>query len=734
MLASSTSVLVGPGTSVAFAQTAPAPVELPQLNVEAQQKKKTSQAKPKKAKPTQAAAPAPSAPQQQSPNSGSGETATGPVNGIVATRSATGTKTDTPLIETPQSVSVVTANRIEQGSFTTINEALGYTAGVAPSIFGVDMRYDWLSIRGFDAYQPGFFIDGMLSRNNNTWSVWRVEPYGAERVEVLKGPPSVLYGQANTGGMINVISKRPLDEPLNEVQVRIGSHERLETDFDFSGPANSDGSVLYRLTGVVVDTDTEVDFTEQREVYIAPSLTWRPTAGTSLTVLGQYRNDDTLPSAGTYLPNPHAEIRPSLFVGEPGFDNFDREQWSVGYMFDHRVDSIWTVRQNLRFASIDVDYAALFAAGSPDGVTLFRTPFTSVETTHLFTVDNQAEAKFVTGSVKHTVLAGIDYQRGTYDQKSGSAYAAGPTLNLNNPVYGADVTDPPLYNDSYTVLSQTGLYLQEQAKIADRLIVTLGGRFDWANTEYDDRLFAGDTEKTDEAFTWRGAVLYRDPSGFAPYYSYSESFFPQGTVNPLTNVPFDPETGQQHEVGIKYEPSGFRGLFTLAAFDIKRQNFVSYDLAFTPSATGQIRSRGIEFEATAEPLPGLDVTAAYTWLPTFDVESSGNAAEIGKRMPMVAEHSGSLWVHYQLQDGVLKGFGLGGGMRYIGETYGNIANTDFMKVPDYTLFDAVVDYEIDDWRLALNVSNIADEETISCNDVCYIGAGRNIIGSIRHRW
>ena len=733
----SVSTCAGLCVSVAFAQDAApatdtsAPVELPKLTVES-----TAKAKPKKKKTVQqpvASAPVPAAQPQQASEPSDGETATGPVNGLIATRSATGTKTDTPLIETPQSVSVVTADRIEQGGFTTINEALGYTAGILPGVYGLDTRFDWISIRGFDAYQPGFFIDGMLSRNNNSWAVWRVEPYGAERIEVLKGPPSVLYGQGNVGGMVNVISKRPLDEPLNEVQVRAGSHNRLETDFDFSGPATSDGKVLYRLTGVVLDTDTQMDFVEQKEVYIAPSVTWRPTAGTSLTLLGQYRKDDTLPAPATYLPNPQGEIRRNLFVGEPDHDKFDREQWSAGYLFEHRLDSVWQVRQNLRFSSIEADYKTVYGIGSSDGGnTLNRNVFVSDETAKLFTTDNQAEAKFVAGNVKHTVLAGVDYQLNRYDQRSGSAAVPLP-FNLHNPVYGANLTDPVITTDADTTLSQTGLYLQEQAKIAERLIVTLGGRYDWARTEIDDRLPGNnDADGTDEAFTWRGAVLYHDPSGLAPYYSYSESFFPQSASGEL----FEPETGQQHEAGVKYEIPGVKSLFTLAAFDITRQNYLTYDASnnYAPRATGEIRSRGIEFEGAVEPVPGLEILAAYTWLPTFEITKSSEPAEVGQRQPIVPEHSGSLWIHYQLQDGALKGFGFGGGVRYIGESEGALANDPDMKVPDFALFDAVIDYETEDWRFALNVTNLTDEEAFTCWGTCYLGATRNVMATIRRRW
>ncbi len=722
------------------------PSELPPVEVTATTAKaKTKTKKTATTKPTQASAQqAPTTPQPSEAGSAAQtETATGPVKGIVATRSATGTKTDTPLIETPQSISVITADRVKQQGAVSISDALGYTAGVTPSVYGVDTRFDWLRVRGFNSYLPGFFVDGTLARNNNTWSVWKVEPYGQERIEVLKGPPSVLYGQANVGGMVNVVSKRPLDEPLNEVELRFGSHNRIETAFDFSGPATQDGKVLYRLTGVVLDTDTQVDFTEQERVYIAPAVTWRPSAGTSLTLLSQYLKEDDVPNIG-FLPALGTLKKPdglgyiprSFFTGEPGYDKFEQEQWAIGYAFEHRFDEVWQVRQNLRYRETDVDYKTVYGTGlsGNDPHKLTRGVFTSFETVNAFTVDNQVQADFVAGGIKHTVLAGLDYQRNKFDQRSGSG-SLPSTIDPYDPVYGAVITDPALYNNSDTTLTQTGLYLQEQAKI-DRWIVTLGGRYDWAESEIDNRLNGTTSEQKDEAFTWKGAILYHAANGLAPYYSYSESFFPVPGSDGTTGAPFKPETGQQHEVGIKYEMPGIRSLFTLAAFDITRQNYVTYEnvAPFPAHQTGEIRSRGVEFEATAELARGLDLIAAYTWLPTFEITKSSNPGEIGKREPTVAEHMASLWLHYRLQDGLLAGFGFGGGVRYIGETFGNLANSADMKVPEFTLFDGVVDYEKDGWRLAVNVKNIADERTFTCDGTCYYGEGRTVLGTIGYRW
>ncbi|MPZ40042.1 MAG: TonB-dependent siderophore receptor [Rhizobiales bacterium] len=512
---------------------------------------------------------APKAPQPSAPPPRP-ERANGPVDGIVAGRSATGTKTDTPIMETPNSVSVISAKRIEQQGATSVTEALGYTAGVSGNTYGADMRFDWLRIRGFDAYLPGYFVDGMLARNNNTWTVWKVEPYGAERIEVLRGPASVLYGQVNVGGIVNIVSKQPLEERLNEVGIRIGNHNRVEGVFDFSGPVTKDGTLLYRLTGVGLTTDTQVDFTEQKRLYIAPAFTWRPNADTSITVLAQYlRERDVpdnrfLPAAGTLLPNPpFGKIRRSLFTGEPGYDKFHVDQWAVAYLFEHRVDEVWQVRQSMRYREMSVDYKTVYGTpGVPNlGRSLPRGIFTTDETLKAFTTDNQLQADFATGIVKHTVLAGLDYQHNTFGQRAG--VGAGPPLDVYNPVYGTSITDPPLYTDHTTKLSQTGLYLQDQAKIAERWIVILGGRYDWAKNHTVNRPIpiAPDgsiANKKDEAFTWKAGLLYHAPIGVSPYVTYSESFFPSATLNPDTDAPFDPETGQQYEVGVKFQPFGPR--------------------------------------------------------------------------------------------------------------------------------------------------------------------------------
>jgi iron complex outermembrane receptor protein len=411
---------------------------------------------------------------------------------------------------------------------------LGYTAGVRPNQFGRDCRYDWLSIRGFDAYYPGFYFDGLFARNNNTWAVWREDPQGAERIEMLKGPSSVLYGHMNPGGLINIVSKRPTSEQFLEVETQFGNRDHFQPAFDLGGPVDQNGKVLYRVTGRGLMTDTDVDFADCDHAFIAPSVTFRPSADTTITILGHYLERDAgidimfLPPEGSLLRNPNGRIRSSANLGEPSFDGFDQTQWMLGYRLEHRFSDVWRLRQNARYGKLDTRIDQIYGLGldalDPTQRTLARRAFFSDETVEQFVIDNQIEARFGSGAVKHTMLFGLDYQDNRFSQVSGDGEA--PSIDMFDPAYGAPIAAPPVFAKADTALVQTGVYVQEQAKIFDRLVLVAGGRYDWASNEIDDHLFGADAEQKDEDFTWRTGAVYLMPNGFAPYVSYSTSFLP----------------------------------------------------------------------------------------------------------------------------------------------------------------------------------------------------------------
>lgn len=400
-------------------------------------------------------------------------------NRYKANNTAVGTKTDTPLLETPQSISVITQDRLQDQRVDSLGAALRYTPGVQGETFGFNPRATSLKIRGFDAITTGLFRDGLQLRTPTTsGEAFNPEPYGAERIEVLRGPASVLYGQSSPGGLVNIVTKRPTREPLREVQFLSGNFARYDGRWDLGGPIDDGAVFSYRLTGLVRDSGTQVDFINDNRVFIAPALTWRPSENTSLTLLSHFQKEKLgdfqfLPSQGTVLPNPHGRLPASRFTGEPRFDKLERTEYSVGYLFEHRAGQAWTFRQNLRYTNNALDRAVAYSAGlQADQRTLNRFAFGNDQNLNTLALDNQAQVKFSSGPVKHTLLAGLDYQN--FSVNSVTSFGNAPAIDIFSPVYGAPVPPPPVSGNNDTALSQIGIYLQDQLKLYDKLVLTLG--------------------------------------------------------------------------------------------------------------------------------------------------------------------------------------------------------------------------------------------------------------------
>lgn len=671
--------------------------------------------------------------------------------GYAAKRSTTGTKTDTPMLEVPQSISVITAERIQTIDASRVSEALSYTPGVGVGVWGSDTRFDWLSLRGFDAYSPGYYLDGLILRNIGTWAVWRTENYGAERIEVLRGPASVLYGQGSPGGMINFVSKRPSASAVRELQVQIGDHERRQVAADFSSSLDEDAHWLYRLTGSVRDAEVAEMGEGLRDdwFYLAPSLTWQPSDDTTLTVLSHMQRTRTVPSyrglpaQGTLLSNPNGRIATDTYTGEPDFDDWDHRQWMLGYAFEHRFSDVWTVRQNARYGRLDLDYQQVWALGSfvtvntadADDPANFRRVdrfvFGSDEQERTFAVDNQAQLTMLSGGGQHTLLFGLDHERSTFEQITFWGGSAG-TIDVYTPVYGQAVYDiPEPYFDGTTRLTQTGLYVQDQIKWGEHWAATLGGRYDIAKLSSDNRSDASSSRQTDREFSGRAGLVYLAGNGWAPYIGYSESFSPIATIDPETGKPFDPETGRQYEAGVRYQPAA-GGIYSIAAFDLRRQNYVTTDTNFVSRQTGEITSRGVELEALLQPLPALNVNVAYTWLPKVEVTASSNPEEVGRQAQGVPEHQLSLWTDYRFDSGIKAGLGA----RHVGSTRG-YGETAPVPVPDYTLIDAMLGYAWSHWEVALNARNLTDKIALSanCNEgSCQYNGRRKVTATAMYRW
>jgi len=484
------------------------------------------------------------------------ESAWGPAATIAARQSATGTKTDTPIEKVPQSISVVTAEEMALHQPRSVKEALSYTPGVAVGTRGASNTYDYLVIRGFaaDGQSQNNYLDGMKMQGN-FYNDAVVDPYMLERAEIMRGPVSVLYGKSSPGGLLNMVSKRPTTEPLKEIQFKMGTDNLFQTGFDFSDAIDDDGVYSYRLTGLARSNNAQQDRAEEQRYTIAPSFSWRPDDKTNFTFLSYFQNEPEtgyygwLPKEGTVDPLPNGDRLPTDFNEGAKNNTYSRNEKMVGYSFDHEFNDTFTVRQNLRFAENKTSQNSVYGYGvcsdpansfskqcaalapADKGHYLARKYVVDDEKLQNFTVDTQLQSKFATGEVDHTLLTGVDFMRMRNDINSWFGYDDSvPLLDLYNPVY----TDfdfnskDPANSGPYQILNrqkQTGLYVQDQAQW-DKVLVTLGGRYDWADQESYNRV-AGTTSKRDDTqFTWRGGVNYLFDNGITPYFSYSESFEP----------------------------------------------------------------------------------------------------------------------------------------------------------------------------------------------------------------
>ncbi|WP_311276622.1 TonB-dependent siderophore receptor [Methylobacterium sp. WCS2018Hpa-22] len=673
---------------------------------------------------------------------GAPETARGPVDGYVATRSATATKTDTPIIRTPQSISVVSADQIKAQGSQTLSEAVRYTPGIYANQFGPDTRLDWFLIRGFSATESGLFRDG-LQLFQTGFANFRIDPFGAERIELLRGPAATLFGGSPVGGLINIVSKRPTFTPLRYLELGGGSFSQRYAAFDLGGPVDESGHWFYRLTGRFQNGDAQVNFAPEDRYYIAPSFTYKPDGATTFTVLTSFQRDETggagqfLPYFGTVRTNASGlRIDRKLNASDPLVDRYTRNQANLGYDFEHHVDDVWTVRQNFRFSFTEVSDSRYVANGYNNAAQteLARYGFLTTPRAGIFTVDNQAEARFNDGTFGHTVLMGVDYKRYSLSDNQASTFPA-PSLNILAPRYFQAAAAPAPYRVLNQQLQQVGLYAQDQIALTERLTFLIGGRQDFVDNNIDSKIPAGtSTQISESAFTGRLGLIYNLDNGLAPYITYGTSFNPTAGAD-VNNRPFKSETGEQVEIGTKFQPVGWNTLFTFAAFDLVRNNTLTPNPVslFTNLQIGSVRSRGFELSATATLAEGLNLTAAYTLYGLRTIE--GTDLDLGKVPVGIPQTLASLWADYTIPVGTFKGFGFGGGVNYVGQSYADVANT--LVVPEYVTFDAAVHYDYAGWRAAVNMINVGDKRFVSsCSSAtaCFYGTQRKIVASVSYKW
>ncbi len=658
--------------------------------------------------------------------------------GYVATSSTTATKTGAPLIETPQTISVITMDQLAQRDVQSMNQALEYTAGVGTATYGADPRFDWFNIRGFDESTYGMFRDNLRWQSGQVEG--EIEPYDLEEIDVIKGPSSVLYGQNTPGGLVNLVTKRPPLEAANELIAQFGSYDRRQAQGDFGGPLNGSDRLRYRLVGLYRDSDTQVNYVPDNRRFIAPALTWAPSDKTILTVLTDYQHDKSgwsqfLPAQGTLYYNPNGKIPTSFFTGQPGFDYFHRQQWSTAYLFEHHFGNLWTFRQTFRYSRIAFDGNDAFGGGlASDLRTLSRFGYSDALTLGLYAVDNQGFAQFNTGKVNHSVLIGEDYSHANALQISG--FSSAPPIDVYQPNYNQSIGAPVPYLKSKQPSWQNGVYLQDLVKFTPKIVATLSGREDWTGLTTEDLLFhTPSTTQNPSKFTGRAGATYLSSIGLAPYFSYSTSFLPTTGVN-FYGQAFKPTTGSQYEEGLKYQPRHSNSFITASLYNIDENNVESPD-PNNPQNTlqlGAVRSRGVELEGVANVMHGLDLHASYAY-DDEKVTKTSPASEIGKRPVLIPKDLVSLAANYTFSAGKFTGLGLGGGVHYTGTVAGDPANTFIL--PGYTLFDASMHYYWKTLEFQVSATNIGDKVYVPiCTSIsyCNYGSRRNVIGNLQYHW
>lgn len=673
------------------------------------------------------------------------ESAWGPAPTIAAKRTATATKTDTPIEKTPQSVSVVTREEIDTRQPESVKEALGYTPGITVSTRGASNTYDAVKIRGFGSVNQNNYLDG-LKLQGDFYNEVIIDPYMLERVELMRGPTSVLYGKSSPGGIITMVSKRPTTEPLREVQFKMGTDNLYQTGFDFSDALDDAGVYSYRLTGVARSSDEQQRISKQKRYAIAPSFSWRPDDKTNFTFLANMQDTPEtgyygwLPKEGTVEPLPNGKRLGTDFNEGANNNTYSLSHKLVGYSFEHGFNDTFTVRQNLRYVESKTSQKNVYGVGvdPANGYMLKRSTVVDNEKLHNFAVDTQLESKFVTSAVEHTLLTGVDFQQMRNDVNASFGYQAAEDLNLYDPVYGNydfGSADPYQQNKQ----KQTGLYVQDQAEW-NKFVLTLGGRYDWLTQSTRSYQQVNYTERDDRQFTGRAGLNYLFDNGVSPYISYSESFEPNSGADFYGNT-FKPSKGRQYEAGVKYVPKDMPVIITGAVYQLTKSDNLMSDPDtshnFASMQGGEIRARGVELEAKAALNANINVTASYTYT---DAEYTKDTTLKGNTPEQVPEHMASLWGDYTFNEGALSGLTLGTGGRFIGKSYGDPANS--FEVGSAAVMDAVVKYDLGRFGLngssiAVNVNNLLDREYVaSCFQTygCFWGAERQVVATATFRF
>ncbi|KAI9135051.1 TonB-dependent siderophore receptor [Acaryochloris sp. CCMEE 5410] len=637
-----------------------------------------------------------------------------PEEGYAPSTASVGTRTDSPIRDVPQSIQVIPKQIIEDQQAIGVEEVVENVGGVT-FLGNQDSRGLNFSIRGFDnvpVLQNGFRLFGGDS----------VEPEVAnlERVEVLKGPASILFGQSEPGGLINLIRKKPLSEPFYKLQIQGGNRGFVSPSVDLSGPLDKDGNLLYRLNALYRREDSFRDYTSSFDrFFVGPSLTWNISDQTDVTFSLEYIKEDNPADFGTLaFGDGIANIPLSQVTNNPD-DTVDKTFLKVGYNLEHRFNDKWKLRNEFSYIYDKYDYGVLalpFSLDEPTG-TLTRVFAAQFNENTFFNLNTSLQGEFETGSIRHNVVAGVDLSRA--DNNGATRFSPTPEflsfLDIFNPVYDPKPpfdTVPIAFGNDNSV-NRLGVYLQDQIYLLDNLILVGGIRYDIVDRSNISIVTGIEETQVDEAFSPRVGLVFQPTDYLALYANYSKSFNPTFERDDTGEI-LDAERGEGFEVGIKAELIKDRLSATLAFFDITKSNVATADpvIPFASVTTGEQNSRGIDFDISGEILPGWNVIASYAYIDAKVTQD--NTFPIGNDLSGVPEHSASLWTSYEIQSGDAQGLGFGLGFNFVDDRAGDLENS--FRADSYFLTNAAIFYRRDKWDFRINIDNLFDVNFIRSVD------------------
>lgn len=655
------------------------------------------------------------------------------------------TRTDTPIRDTPAAIQVVPQTVIRDQQVVGLDEALTNVSSVGFK-GAIDSRGYNFTIRGFEnapILRDGFRVYGGIQGIAETANL--------DRIEVLKGPAAILYGDVQPGGVINLVSKPPLSKPFREVELQVGNRNLVRPRIDITGPLTKDGKVLYRLNMLYQNNDSSRDYdTPLQRLSFAPTLTWKLNDRTDLTAFLEYLDEESFADFGQIVIGDTLAKVPRSRVPNNPSDSITSKYLRVGYNLEHRFNDNWKIRNSFSYQNSSYDYRVFALPFSliPRTNLLGRAFADQDGTSKVYSLQTNVTGKFATGPIQHTLLTGIDLSQSENQLITKNTFPSRPLIpfDIFAPNYTTPIPDEsslPLSSDNFLKGRRLGLYLQDQLSLFDdKLIILAGVRYDAVDRTNTNRTSTGVTEvrSQDSAVTPRAGLIYKITPDLSIYGSYSRSFNPSSAEFglPLTvnGEVLKPETGEGFEAGIKAELLSRKLALTLAYFDVRKKNVRVADpqnFGFS-IATGEQRSRGVELDIVGELLPGWNIISSYAYIPESEIAKDSTQANVGSRLSNIPRHSASLWTTYEIQSGSLKGLGFGVGFNFVGERFGGLPTS--YRANSYFLTNAALFYRTGQWRFAINVKNLFDVDYVQSLSQAsrtrgnYPGEPLTVIGSV----